>query len=238
MKKHLLLFLALLLLVCNTQTARGQKELDWLEPVITSTNLTLKFPVGQAHLFIDQKTKGVERWSADGEELVLTPDCETNLLFWMHGHISFTPVTFKNGLQGFRVFHVADGRSFNMGVTIKTEYVALSDTPVTAREEDLTDESRVLSEEESKWWQLAIITKKRHEEQQEEERKRREAQEEGAATLPTSSTEPPASNGSEEKSPDASPPPCRVACRSWLWWLALPAVAGAGFVFHLGKRRK
>ncbi|MCL1888666.1 MAG: hypothetical protein FWF96_07340 [Kiritimatiellaeota bacterium] len=34
------------------------------------------------------------------------------------------------------------------------------------------------------------------------------------------------------------PPPSRAACRAWLWWLALPAVAGVWLVFRLKKRRK
>ena len=57
-----------------------------------------------------------------------------------HGAVIFTPVSFKGKLKGFRIDNISEGRSFGLGVTTNTMYIALSDPPVVVGEEDMEGE--------------------------------------------------------------------------------------------------
>ena len=98
--------------------------------IITPTNLIVKagpegkawwlrkFPDAEAILTLDRK-------------FVFAED---------HAAVIFTPISFKNKLKGFRIDSIFEGRSFGLGVTTNSMYLALSDPPVVVGPEDMDGE--------------------------------------------------------------------------------------------------
>jgi len=110
--------------------------------VVTSECLSLMFDQQEGDFSVKQN--GVRRRSseyiANNERLVLTPDQETTLQReYEHGvfTITFSPVSFKNRLKGFRVTAIGRAHGSRVEVPGYTGYIALSDRPVLVGEKDV-----------------------------------------------------------------------------------------------------
>ena len=289
MKRFFTLFLIVGTLVCHAQEMDIIEHLKsdvngWFESIsVTSTAIVFQTHRPLLYSLYEKNSPPLasqhkDRIPEQKETIILTPNFEFFFGDGRHVFYLFTPVTFINNVEGFRVFDISDSRSFGRAITIKTWYVALSDTSVSVGEEDLTDESHMLSKQESFWWQEAMTTQKEYEEQQERQKKENEEFQEKLRTnkelaqlfvdlremqnkymdkmmeahghlqgeaLMNRLAELQRESELEKKPLKsridillAPPPPCLPASRAWLWWLALPVVAGAWLAFHLGRRRK
>ena len=232
----------------------GMDVIDSLERHSSVGSITFT-PTNVAIHFVGRGFIGTADYTGKKEPMILTPDKETT---FYNRVVSFTfaPITLKNQQKGFRIVQTMSPHGFYPGRK-DTVYIALGDTPVEVGEDDLEmiwKNGKLRTLEECK-----IIAQREKEESEAREKfnarfnkaveERCETEDERQAfcekldamesreailayldELESQQDEPPDEN--------ALPPPCRAASRSWLWWLALPAVAGAGLVFHLGKRRK
>ena len=137
MKKRSCIVLAVLLLAGNMRGEDLFEEFkEWLASfIVTETHLFLKFPPHEFSQQIIQKEKDLVRWLEPNEELVLTPDQQTEINDGRHAFRHFTPVTFKNKKKGFKIDSLYyEGDMFNI---TETAYLALSDTPIEVGETDV-----------------------------------------------------------------------------------------------------
>ena len=135
MKKSRLIVLIVLSLVGNMQGAEWFDEFKgWFASfVVTETNLFLKYPSHEFAARVIQKD--LTRWLEPNEELILTPDQQTEINDGRHVFRYFTPVTFRNKKKGFKIDNIYyEGDMFN---TTNTAYIALSDTPIAVGEDDV-----------------------------------------------------------------------------------------------------
>jgi len=288
MKRFFSLFLIFGSLTCHAQETDivahlvGENSNGWFESIsVTSTGIVFQTRRPLLYSLYEKNSPPLrsqykDRIPEQQETIILTPNFE---IFFGDGHhvtYLFTPVTFKNNLEGFRVFQTF----FPNPASIKIWYVALSDVPVPVEEEDLTDESRELSNTESKWKKEIEETQQQYEELRKRMEKEKEEFFENLKTNQALALYYSDRRKMIDKYTDmivqaqqnlqgdelqkrlseirhaqelemeqfqireeilfAPPPLSRPASRgrAWLWWLALPVVAGAWFAFHRIKRRR
>jgi len=132
---------------------RGEYAVEWFEKyqqwsiesvTVTSSGLNIRFKNPWFLVFLDwdkkEWDKNMYRSSADyiknNEALILTPDNKTVCLGQQHTQVHFTPVSYRNGLAGFRITDMFTGAPYGLR-TNNVLYVALSDSPIEVGEEDV-----------------------------------------------------------------------------------------------------
>ena len=128
--------LIILTAVSFTSGAWGMDGIEVLKEgfasvTVTPTNITLSS--ARSPVLIRQK--GIDRWLGYGEDVILTPDCETTLTDMRHVALTFKPASFKNKEKG--VWLVAKVYSLGKGFTTINMHLALSDTPIKVGEDDV-----------------------------------------------------------------------------------------------------
>ena len=137
--------IAIALLACDI---RGEYEIEWFKRypkvidsvTVTSTNLSVRFKEPWFFVMKDEDKPGYIH-SADyiknNMDLVLTPDDKEVSLGQQHTRIDFTPVSYKNQLNGFKITHILYGAPYGGIKTNHIFYVTLSDTPIEVGENDV-----------------------------------------------------------------------------------------------------
>ena len=129
---------------------RGEYAVEWFEKyqewsiesvTVTSDGLSIRFKNPWFFIFLDwDKADNEFRSSADyirnNEPLILTPDNKEVCLGQQHTRIHFTPVSYRNGLKGFRITDIFYGAPYGLR-TNNVLYVTLSDTPIEVGENDV-----------------------------------------------------------------------------------------------------
>jgi len=98
----------------------------------TSENLIITFRSGGLMVEHNGVIRGTAEYAANNEALILTPDQETSI-YEHHASVRFIPVSFKSKKKGFRII---DRFAYD-GVKSYVAYVALSDKPTEASEDDV-----------------------------------------------------------------------------------------------------
>ena len=129
---------------------RGEYAVEWFKKyqqwsiesvTVTSDGLSIRFKNPWFFVILDwDKTDNEYSSSADyiknNEALILTPDSKTVCLLQQHTRVHFTPVSYRNGLAGFRITDMFTGAPYGLR-TNNVLYVALSDSPIEVGEEDV-----------------------------------------------------------------------------------------------------
>ena len=130
----------IIFLIVLTNSVHGMNEavayhFPWSSFVsATPTNLVLKFhSYGSRAWLIGQD---IDRLLEYDEEFMLFSNQEMKLTDGRHIRIIFTPASFQNQLNGFRVMAKYDDRRGGWP-TVYLAYIALSDTPIEMSEEDV-----------------------------------------------------------------------------------------------------
>jgi len=139
--------LPLALFCCNV---RGEYAVEWFKKyqqwsiesvTVTSDGLSIRFKNPWFFVFLDwDKVDNEIRSSADyiknNEALILTPDSKEVCLGQQHTQVHFTPVSYRNGLAGFRITDMFTGAPYGLR-TNNVLYVALNDSPIEVGEDDV-----------------------------------------------------------------------------------------------------
>ena len=234
MKKLCFLFLALPLFANDAQEASNPTTaLDngWFYFVsLTPTNLTLKCTDRGGGVFIkgaDIKEYMLEHYDKikleyhdtwilqDDMEFTIPLDKEISFVD-RHVEMIYTPILLANQQKGYRITEC--WYDLREGFVSTNWHVALRDPPVWVDEEDV---EMILKNGE---W-IPYVKPER------------------AAPSPVehdASNAPELTRGEPSVVPDnenALPPPSRSARRTWLWWLALPAVAGVWLMARRARKK-
>ena len=125
-----------------------QKDSNSFSVIVTSSNLVLHFNDGGWVVLPDidvvlfgSAIKRSQEYVENNESLMLTPNKRARI-YQRDGSFSFTPVSFRNGQKGFRVFdqtssNFVENDEWVFRVETNIQYVALSDTPVQVGEDDV-----------------------------------------------------------------------------------------------------
>ena len=119
-----------------------------IQGIVTSTNVTLYLKSKPDLIEQDGKICRMPLKDILMNGLVLTPGQKIRIVNWM-GELTFTPIPFKRGQEGFKVISVMEDKT--RGVITNTVYIALSNAPMRVGEIDVAgvDEAAVIQKEKA-----------------------------------------------------------------------------------------